>query len=97
MESLLGPLLTNIVLSHHEESWSHPVKFVEVCGIFLYFLHHPNLSTRFDNIMSPKYQNNGSLAFSDVTFCHKNLSLAFTKSQNLVEVSPIAKVSFHYT
>ena len=60
MGSHLGSILANIFLSHHEENWLNkcPTEFkpgfyrrnVDDIFVFLYFLNHLNLPTRFANI-----------------------------------------------
>ena len=52
----LGVILANIFLSHHEENWlnKRPIEFNHVLiehmlMMFLYFLNHLNLPTRFAN------------------------------------------------
>ena len=88
MGSLLGPILANIFLSHHEENWLNkcPIKFKPsfyrryVDDIFVLFESSESADS-FREYMSSKHQNInftvekenvGSLSFLDVKICRKN-------------------------
>ena len=88
MESLLGPILPNIFLSHHEENWLNkcPIKFKPsfyrryVDDIFVLFESSESVDS-FREYISSKHQNinftdekenDGSLLFLDVKICRKN-------------------------
>ena len=88
MGSPLGPILANILLSHHEENWLNkcPIEFkpsfyrMYVDDIFVFF-ESPESAHSFREYMSSKHQNIdftveleniGSLSFLDVKICREN-------------------------
>ena len=91
MESLLGPILANIFLSHHEENWLNkcPIKFKPSFNrryVDIFVLFESSVSADlFREVMSSKHQkinftveneNVGSLSFLDVKICRKNVKFA---------------------
>ena len=88
MGSPLGPILTNIFLSHHEENWLNncPTEFKPSFYISyvddIFFFESLECSQSFREYMSSKHQNINftveqeefcSLLYLDIKICRKNL------------------------